>query len=177
MAEREPYPELQQESKESDLSRLPNTTLISDPLPLPPGYTFVDSPPSLRTYLDLRRLTGLTPKTDAQGEGALSGSWVFCTVLYQDQNRPVSEAEVVAMGRVIGDGGWYFVIADMAVHLAHQRKGLGEAVLRRLIARIKEQAPPGALVTLSADEKGRALYRRCGFVESAPKSVGMWLDL
>jgi len=33
------------------------------------------------------------------------------------------------MGRVIGDGGWYFHIVDMAVLPEHQRRGLGDAVL------------------------------------------------
>lgn len=80
------------------------------------------------------------------------------------------------MIRAIGDGGWYFLLADMAVLPGHQRKGLGEALLQRLLGVIYERAPPGALITLLADGPGRKLYKKLGFVESAPHSLGMWLE-
>ncbi|KAJ8075140.1 hypothetical protein AAF712_011599 [Marasmius tenuissimus] len=148
---------------------------MSSPSTLPPGYSFVDAAPPLLTYLNLRQLSGLSPKTPAQGEGALSGSWAFGTVAYHDPHSSgASESEIVAMARIIGDGGWYFIVADMAVLPEHRRKGLGEALLRRLLEQIKERAPEGALVTLLADEMGRGLYKRCGFVDSAPVSIGMW---
>jgi len=37
------------------------------------------------------------------------------------------------------------------------------------------QAPPGPYITLLADEPGRRLYERHGFVLAAPQSVGMKL--
>ncbi|KAJ6153553.1 Acyl-CoA N-acyltransferase [Penicillium chermesinum] len=81
------------------------------------------------------------------------------------------------MGRVIGDGGWYFHIADMAVDPAHQRKGLGDAVLKALIQQIKEASPSDGkpYISLLADKPGRKLYAKNGFVESAPESLGMVL--
>ena len=79
------------------------------------------------------------------------------------------------MGRVIGDGGWYFHIADMATLPEHQKKGLGQAVLEALLAKIREEAPPRPYVTLMADEPGRPLYAKLGFVETAPHSLGMML--
>jgi len=81
------------------------------------------------------------------------------------------------MGRVIGDGGWYFHIVDMAVLPEHQRRGLGSAVLGYLLEQIRHRAPHGAYVSLLADPSGRHLYMRTGFVESAPGSVGMVLIL
>jgi ribosomal protein S18 acetylase RimI-like enzyme len=100
---------------------------------------------------------------------ALSGSWAFCHV------REVGTGEAVAMGRVIGDGGWYFHIADMATHPRHQRKGLGRAVITYLLARIEESVEPGAYVSLMADEPGRRLYESVGFDYAAPLTVGMQL--
>ena len=79
------------------------------------------------------------------------------------------------MGRVIGDGGWYFHVLDMAVLPAHQRRGLGAAVLEFLLDEIRDRAPAEPWVTLLADEPGRPLYARFGFVEPAPGSVGMVL--
>ena len=81
------------------------------------------------------------------------------------------------MGRVIGDGGWYFHVVDMAVLPDHQRRGLGSAVLTHLLEQIRARAPKGAFVSLLADPPGRRLYARHGFAESAPDSVGMALLL
>jgi GNAT superfamily N-acetyltransferase len=83
------------------------------------------------------------------------------------------------MGRIIGDGGWYFHIADMATLPEHQRKGLGQVIIRELLAYIKANAPLGEgsepYVTLLADVPGRKLYAKHGFVETAPVTVGMSL--
>jgi GNAT superfamily N-acetyltransferase len=81
------------------------------------------------------------------------------------------------MGRLLGDGGWYFHVADMAVLPAHQRRGLGDAILTALLDLIRSAAPPGAYVNLLADPPGRPLYQRHGFAETAPGSLGMALTL
>jgi GNAT superfamily N-acetyltransferase len=79
------------------------------------------------------------------------------------------------MGRLLGDGGWYFHVVDMAVLPEHQRRGLGDAVLEALLNRVRSAAPPGASVNLFADPPGRRLYAKHGFTETAPDSVGMAL--
>jgi ribosomal protein S18 acetylase RimI-like enzyme len=136
-----------------------------------PGYRLVMTAPPVADYLRLRRESGLTPKTEEQGVAALPGSWAACHVVVD------GSGEVVGMGRVIGDGGWYFHVVDMAVLPAHQRRGLGDAVLGALLDRIRQVAPPGAWVNLLADPPGRALYARHGFTETAPGSVGMAMRL
>jgi GNAT superfamily N-acetyltransferase len=127
----------------------------------------VRTPPTLEDYPHLRTASGLTPKSAAQGQGALVGSWRWSIVQH--------EGRAVAMGRVIGDGAWYFHIADMATLPEHQGRGLGRRVLADLLAQIDEAAPAEPYVTLMADAPGRRLYESMGFVETAPKSVGMRL--
>lgn len=134
---------------------------------LPPGYELVPGPPSVADYLELRTRSGLSPKTAEQAQAALAGSWAACHV--------ETDGGIVAMGRVLGDGGWYFHVADMAVLPEHQRRGLGAAVLAFLLEQIRDRAPADPLVTLLADPAGRPLYARFGFVESAPGSIGMIL--
>ncbi|KAK0708421.1 putative GNAT family acetyltransferase [Lasiosphaeris hirsuta] len=139
---------------------------------LPSGYAFHSGTlPSVPEYRHLRAASGLTPMTEAQSVAVPKGTWFGCHIT-SDSN----ENQAVAMGRIISDGAWYFVVADMAVLPEHQRKGLGDAILKHMLAYIKENAPEGEpYVTLSADPPGRRLYLRNGFVESAPKEVGMML--
>jgi GNAT superfamily N-acetyltransferase len=79
------------------------------------------------------------------------------------------------MGRLLGDGGWYFHVIDMAVLPEHQRRGLGDVLLTALLDRVRHQAPKGAYVNLLADPPGSVLYERHGFRATAPGSVGMAL--
>lgn len=178
----------------------PPVSTSSSPLPntaLPKGYTLQSGYPPIPDYLHLRAATGLSPKTVAQAAPIPHGSWYGCYITYTPPppspnntttntniNTTPSKPSIVAMGRVIGDGGWYFLIADMAVLPEHQRKGLGDAVLKQLLEHIRTHAPRdedggengdgksggGAwpYVTLFADEPGRKLYKRNGFVESLP---------
>ncbi|KAL2860826.1 GNAT family N-acetyltransferase [Aspergillus lucknowensis] len=149
---------------------------------LPPNYTLHDGYPSVPEYLHLRAASGLTPKTPAQGAAVVQNSWFGCYITYtsptpENSERSTATPTPVAMGRIISDGGWYFHIADMAVLPEHQRKGLGDIVLKRLLAYIKEHAAEGEpYINLLADPPGRKLYFKNGFVDSAPVSTGMVLD-
>ena len=138
---------------------------------LSPSYSLREGAPALSDYLRLRVRAGLSPKTEEQAMAAISGSWAACHVVHE------VEARSVAMGRLIGDGGWYFHVVDMAVLPEHQRRGLGSAVLTHLLEQIRHRAPRGAYVSLLADPPGRQLYARYGFIESAPDSLGMTLVL
>ena len=81
------------------------------------------------------------------------------------------------MGRMLGDGGWYFHVIDMAVLPEHQRRGIGDAILTWLLSQVRQRAPAGAIVNLIADPPGRRLYERRGFTATAPKSEAMSLRL
>jgi len=84
----------------------------------------------------------------------------------------VEGCPTVGMGRVIGDGGWYFHVVDMAVLLDHQRRGLGDLILTALLDRIRRDAPAGAYVTLLADPPGRNLYAKHGSATPRPCPEG-----
>lgn len=133
--------------------------------PGPGRHELVDGPPTADAYRTLRRRAGLSPVSEAQAAAAVAGSWAACHVLL--------DGEPIGMGRVIGDGGWYFHIVDMAVVPAHQRQGIGDQILSHLLDQIRKRAPANAFVTLLADPPGRRLYERHGFRESAPHSIGM----
>jgi len=135
----------------------------------PSGYHLAASAPNPMEYCELRKSAGLSSKTLEQATAAIAGSWLACHIVHDSTKTPV------AMGRVIGDGGWYFHIADMATHPDHQRRGLGAAVMQWLLDSIRAASPNDPYVTLMADPPGRPLYERFGFHETAPTSVGMKL--
>lgn len=144
---------------------------------LPPGYHLESGVPPVAVYRDLRKLSGLTPVTEAQAAHVASGSWYACHITYRENEGDKPQA--VAMGRIIGDGGWYFHIADMATLPEHQRKGLGGIILQHLLAYIKDNSPEDGTpyINLFADPPGRRLYEKNGFVAGETfDELGMVMD-
>jgi len=132
-------------------------------------YELIHGRPTVEEYLRLRAESGLTPKRADQAVPALAGTWHMVHV----RHRVTGEA--VGMGRIVGDGGWYFQIADMATLPDHQRRGLGRLVLTTLLDVIRERAPADAYITLLADPPGVPLYTSLGFRPTP--SLGMAVDL
>lgn len=154
------------------------------PLPsLPENYTLLSGHPPIPSYLNLRTTSGLTPVTASQAAPLAAGSYYGCYITYTPPPSPHNTSasttpEPVAMGRIIGDGGWYFIIADIATLPGHRRQGLADAVLKHLLGYIALNAPGDGepYVTLFADEMGRGLYRRNGFLEAMGRGqMGMYL--
>ncbi|WP_018157999.1 GNAT family N-acetyltransferase [Demetria terragena] len=137
---------------------------------LPPGYTLHAGPPTVDDFIRLRRDAGLTPPSREQAELGINGAWYAVHVLHTESTT------TVAMGRVLGDGGTAFHVTDMAVDPAHQRRGLGDAILTALMGELRAKAPSGAYISLMADPPGQGLYLRHGFVRSTP-TEGMSLRL
>ena len=133
-------------------------------------YELIDGAPSVDDYRRLRAAAGLSPKSRRAAERGLPNSWAVALV----RN---TNGAAVGMGRVIGDGGCFFQVVDIAVLPEHQRRGIGGAILERLLERLHSDAPTDAYVSLLADPPGRELYRRYGFRDTAPGEVGMALLL
>ncbi|MFG2058752.1 GNAT family N-acetyltransferase [Micromonospora sp. NPDC048930] len=132
-------------------------------------YVIRAETPSAEVYRHLRVASGLSSKSAEAAAVGLAGTW-HAVVAYRDE-RPVG------MGRVIGDGGTAFQIVDMCVLPEHQGRGVGKAIIGALLRRLRDRAPRTAYVSLIADGEARHLYAKYGFVETAPESVGMALQL
>ena len=129
------------------------------------GYAAVLRTPTVEEYLHLREIAGLSPHARDAAQDGLKGT-LFAGVI-ESGGRPVG------MGRLIGDGGCFFQIVDIAVDPAHQGKGLGKAVMGALMDHINTKLPDTAFVSLLADIPADRLYVRFGFRETAPASIGM----
>ena len=132
-------------------------------------YELIAGTPSVDDYRRLRRISGLSEKTQEAAEAGLPNTWFAVTIRYQ--------GGVVGMGRVIGDGGTAFQIVDIAVEPEHQGKGLGKQIMAALVAHIHANAPTTAYISLIADGDARHLYAKFGFVPVTPASIGMGLWL
>lgn len=127
-------------------------------------YQLTPRTPTPEEYLHLRAVAGLSPFSRTAAELALPNT-VFAVVVE-------AEGHAIGMGRVIGDGGCFFQIVDIAVDPAHQGQGLGKQIMAGLMAHVAT-LPKGAYVSLIADTPADRLYAQFGFVPTAPRSVGM----
>lgn len=77
------------------------------------------------------------------------------------------------MGRLVGDGGCFFQVTDIAVDPDHQGRGLGKLIMAGIMEYVDSELPKTAYVSLIADVPANKLYEKVGFAETAPRSVGM----
>lgn len=133
----------------------------------PTDYTIEQSVPSVQTYRHLREASGLSPKTRVAAERGLPNTLFGVQVFFC--------GEPVGMGRVIGDGGTFYQVVDIAVLPEHQGRGLGGRIMAAICDYIAREVPESAYVSLLADGHAHRLYQRFGFAPTAPASIGMAL--
>lgn len=139
-------------------------------------YSIVQQKPSPSTYYELRKVAGLTPPPVEDIPSALAGSWVSFIVVegsVEEHSDADLASKAIGMGRMVGDGALFLDVVDIAVHPAHQKRGLGKKIMQALLDYADKHAP-NAYVSLIADVPGGfALYSKFGFSDVAP-SVGMY---
>ena len=121
--------------------------------------------PGIADYRRLREATGLSPKSEPAAERGLANTTYGVSLL--------RDGEVVGMGRIVGDGGCFHFVVDIAVVPVLQGQGLGKRIMDALDAWLHTHAEPTAHVSLFADGDAKHLYARYGFAQSE-KSVGMF---
>ena len=129
------------------------------------SYQFLRRVPSVEDYVRLRSEAGLGLKSPAAAAKGLPNSLFAITVVH--------EGEAVGMGRVIGDGGCFLEVVDIAVVPEHRGRGLGRRIMQEVMGFIEGNALPGAYVSLITDSP--AFYERFGFRRSAPdEAMFVW---
>lgn len=129
------------------------------------AYKVEYSIPSLLTYVGLRRAAGMSGKSPEAAEIGLKNSLFAVQVTFDD--------ETIGMGRVIGDGGCFFQVVDIAVTPTHQGKGIGKRIMGEIKHWLDENVPKTGYVSLGADGQAYKLYERFGFELTAPATLGM----
>lgn len=134
------------------------------------NYEIRNEIPSMKDYIEIRLKAGLSGKSEEAATVGLKNS-LFGVVVYFN-------TIPIGIGRVIGDGGCFFEITDMAILPEHQYKGVGTLIMKALVAWLMENAPITAYVSLMADHGTPEFYSKFGFTKAElPKSSGMYMRI
>jgi GNAT superfamily N-acetyltransferase len=125
--------------------------------------------PAVEEYLALRVAAGLSAMSHAGAREGLRASW--CSVCVR------MAGELIGMGRVVGDGGLFLFVVDIAVAPAWQRRGLGRRIMQALMEQVHARVFPRTMVGLIADGTAHRLYEQFGFRVVAPAARGMLLRI
>ena len=128
-----------------------------------------------KDFLKLRESAGWPLPKDQQLEAGLKNSLVTIAAVHEKQ--------IIGMGRLIGDGFINCYIQDVIVYPEYRGKGIGTAIMEKLIAYAKDNGFSGTHITIGlfAAKGKEKFYRQFGFVErpieNGPQGAGMTLTL
>lgn len=107
-------------------------------------------------YYRLRESVNWKNFSEEQCKKALSNN--LYTVIAVENNK------TVGMGRLIGDG-MYYIMADIVVHPAYQKNGIGSNIANMLIEYVNKETPVGgrSSIQLIAEKGKEAFYEKLGF--------------
>ena len=128
-------------------------------------YELCRVPVALDDYMRLRQIAGLSSFSREGARKALSATIFGVSVLHQ--------GVAVGMGRLIGDGGCFFQVVDIAVDPDHQGQGIGKMIMAALNKFLDGIEDRPIYVSLIADVPANRFYEQYGFEETAPESIGM----
>ncbi len=124
---------------------------------------FEEKVPSPKEFCGMRVKAGLSPKSLKAATIALPNSLYGISIRNGD--------ELIAMGRVVGDGACNFQVVDVAVDPSYQGRGLGRKVMEYIDSYLSSVALDGSYVSMIADEP--AFYEKLGYKLVSPSSEGM----
>ena len=129
------------------------------------SYVFTERVPTVSEYVRIRAAAGMTPKDpEAIRAGLPNSLYAVCVEC---------DGEAVGMGRIIGDGGVFFDVVDIAVVPEHQKNGLGKAIMDAVMGYIDRTARPKSWISLMAGPGVEDFYKRYGFETRGPERPGM----
>ncbi|MDO4961465.1 MAG: GNAT family N-acetyltransferase [Eubacteriales bacterium] len=112
--------------------------------------------PEIEEYNNLRIKSGKGHEADPKmAERALNSS---CYLI-----GAYDEGTLVGMGRVAGDGAITFVVTDIMVDKAYQRRGIADKIMDHIDEYLKEATDENSFVILSAKLPYDGLYLKHGF--------------
>lgn len=121
---------------------------------------------SVDDFLYIHKEMGYELEPREQVELALTKS--LYTVLVKDNN------DIVGMGRLVGDGAMYFYIQDVRVLPHYQNKGIGKAIINKLIDFVHQNGISQTSISIGLfSAKGKeSFYEGLGFNRQPCEEMG-----
>ncbi|HEY5972035.1 MAG TPA: GNAT family N-acetyltransferase [Pseudoxanthomonas sp.] len=96
-------------------------------------FVVIDRFPGIDDYRRLRSVSGMSPKSAEAAVLGLANTLFGVGVMLGERT--------VGRGRIIGDGGCFFIVVDIALQPEYQRRGLGKKIMDALDAWLRANAP------------------------------------
>jgi GNAT superfamily N-acetyltransferase len=129
------------------------------------SYLVIERTPTVREYNEVRQAAGLRVKDEIAARNGLANTLYAVCIVHDEV--------VVGIGRVIGDGGLFYDIVDIAVVAEYQRQGIGKMIMKALLAYIDAHARPSSLICLIANKGVAPFYEKFGFEAREPDMPAM----
>ncbi len=120
--------------------------------------------PSVDEFLQLRQKVAWGDLDRNLAENSLNNSLFHVTIFHDDQ--------LIAMGRVIGDGAMYFYIQDVVVDPSYQQQGVGTMLMDTIEGYLRYTASKGSTIGLLAAQGKEAFYARYGYTQRPNNTLG-----
>lgn len=146
-------------------ARYPNNLALQSERKI--SYQLIERTPTVAEYNRVREAAGLSVKNPSAAERGLANTLFAACVVHEDT--------VVGIGRVIGDGGLFYDIVDIAVVAEHQKHGVGKLIMTALMGYLDAHALPSSIICLMANKGVAPFYEKFGFRARDADMPGMMI--
>ena len=128
--------------------------------------TLISNLMGIDTYLELRKAVGFKPLSRTQAKKALEHS-LYIVCAYMD-------AQIVGMGRLVGDGAVICYIQDLMIHPDFQHYGIGSVLIEDLIRYVEGLCEEGTeiMLDLMCAVGREPFYQKHGFISRPNENLG-----
>lgn len=128
--------------------------------------TLISNHMGIDTYLELRKAVGFKPLSRTQAKKALEHS-LYIVCAYMD-------AQIVGMGRIVGDGAVICYIQDLMIHPDFQHYGIGSVLIEDLIRYVEGLCEEGTeiMLDLMCAVGREPFYQKHGFISRPNENLG-----
>lgn len=128
------------------------------------NYITLFSAPSAADFVHLRSKVGWGDLDLVVAKQSLEKSLFH--VIIKDNH------QVIAMGRVVGDGVMYFYIQDVIVDPEYQQQGLGHKIMLEIEKYLQSTTQQGSTVGLLSAKGKETFYQRFGYICRPNNTLG-----
>lgn len=129
------------------------------------SLVFKEEPPTADEYVKMRKDAGWSVYKDMDAVRKGLANSLYHIIVRKG-------SELIAMGRVIGDGSITFYIQDIVVSREYQGKGIGTMIMNRIMDYISGTAADSAVVGLFAAKDKESFYKKFNFIPRPNESGG-----